>query len=129
MKKITNVVLKIVLALMMIMPILGTLGIFPAPTRDLYNTDLAFNFIEMLMNVGYINWMMGVVFFISLILIIKNKMALVALLLLPITLNIVGFHAFIDGGLFTSGAIMGNVLFLINIYFLCQNKKVYKSLY
>jgi hypothetical protein len=73
MKKITNVVLKIVLALMMIMPILGTLGIFPAPTRDLYNTDLAFNFIEMLMNVGYINWMMGVVFFISLILIIKKQ--------------------------------------------------------
>ena len=111
------------------MPILGVLGIFPAPTSDLYNTPEAFDFVMMLTNAGYIMWMMAVVFLISLALIIKNKMALVSLLILPITLNIVGFHAFMDGGLLTSGAIMGNVFFLINIYFLWENREKYKSLF
>lgn len=129
MKKILNIVLKIVLVLLMISPILGTLGIFPAPTRDLYNSDEAFNFINILMNSGYVMWMMAVVFLISIILVFKNKMAAVALLILPITLNIVGFHAFLDGGLLTAGAVMGNVLLLINLYFLYQNRAVYKALF
>jgi len=129
MKKIINIILKIVLGLLMISPIVGTLGVFPAPTRDLYNTDEAYNFIVTLMNSGYVMWMMAIVFLISFILIIKNKMAAVALLILPITLNIVGFHAFLDGGLFTPGAIMGNVLLLINLYFLWQNRQVYKALF
>jgi len=128
MKKIMDIILKIVLSLILIMPILGTLGIFPEPTADLYNSPEAYDFIMALTNSGYIMWIMSIVFFISIILIIKNKMAVVALLILPITLNIVGFHAFLDGGLFTSGAIMGNVLLLINIYFLWQNKGRYKSL-
>lgn len=128
MKKILHTVLKIVLILLMISPILGTLGIFPAPTRGMYNTDEAFQFITILMNSGYVMWMMAVVFLISIILVFKNKMASVALLILPITLNIIGFHAFLDGGLLTPGAIMGNALLLINLYFLWQNKETYKSL-
>ncbi len=128
MKKIINIILKIVLALVLVMPILGVLGIFPEPTPDMYNTEQAYSFIMALTYSGYIMWMMAIVFIICLGLMIKNKMAIVALLLLPITLNIVGFHAFLDGGLLTSGAIMGNVLFLINIYFLWQNREQYKAL-
>lgn len=110
------------------MPILGTLGIFPPATPDLYNNSEAYNFIVILTNTGYIMWIMTVVYIICLGLIIKNKMALVALLLFPITLNIIGFHAFLDGGLLTSGAIMGNVFFFINLYFLWQNRIQYKTL-
>jgi hypothetical protein len=33
-------------------------------------------------------------------------------------MNIIGFHATLDGGLLTGGAMMGNVLFIINIYLL-----------
>lgn len=128
MKKFINVTLKVLLALMMVLPILGSLGIFPAPTREMYNTDEAFNFINILAQSGYIMWMMSIVFLISFILIIKNKMAVVALLLLPITLNIVGFHMFLDGGLLTTGAIMGNVLLVINLYFIYQNRGRYKAL-
>lgn len=126
--KICNIIIKILLSLLFISPILGTLGIFPAPTREMYNTDEAYNFIMILMNSGYVMWMMAVVFAISLVMIWKNKMALVALLILPITLNIVGFHAFLDGGLLTGGAVMGNVLLLINLYLLYQNRGVYKVL-
>lgn len=128
MKKIINIVLKIVLSLMLIMPILGVLGVFPPATPDLYNTPEAYDFIMMLTNAGYVMWIMAIVFLISLVLIIKDKMALAALLLFPITLNIIAFHAFLDGGLFKMGALMGVVLFLINIYFLWQNRNRYKAL-
>jgi putative oxidoreductase len=128
MKKFIPIVLKIVLSLLLISPILGALGLFPEPTRELYNTDQAYEFIMTLMNSGYINILMAIVFGVCFILIIKNKMAIVALLLVPITLNIVCFHLFLDGGIFTKGAIMGDVLFLINMYFLWQQRDRYRAL-
>jgi hypothetical protein len=128
MKKTFNIILKIVLVVLLLSPILGTLGIFPAPTPDMYNTALSYDFISMLMSTKYIMWMMSVVFLICIVQIFRNKMASVALLLLPITLNIIGFHLFLDGGLFTAGAVMADVLFLINIYFLWENRKAYKGL-
>ena len=126
--KIFNIICKILLTLLLATPILGTLGIFPEPTRAMYQTDEAYNFIMILMHSGYVMWMMSVVFIASLILLWKNKTAVVALLLLPITRNIVGFHAFLDGGLLTGGAVMGNVLLLINVYYLWVNRRVYRVL-
>lgn len=127
MKKI-DIVLKVLLSLILIMPIFGTLGIFPKPTADMYTTKQAFDFITILMDSGYVMWMMSVVFVICLFFIYKNKMALVSLLLLPITLNIMGFHTFLDGGLLNPGATMAIVFFALNIYFLWKNREVYKML-
>ncbi|MDQ5889994.1 MAG: hypothetical protein QG609_487 [Patescibacteria group bacterium] len=129
MKKIINIVLRILLSLLLVMPILGVLGVFPAPTRDLYQTQEAYDFIITLSNSGYIMWMMAAVFAICLILTLKNKMAAVALLLLPITLNIIGFHTFLDGGLLAYGSIMAIAFFLINLYFLWENRNRYKVLF
>lgn len=114
--------------LLLVMPVIGALGIFPPPTADMYNTPEAFAFIEMLMSGGYINHLMSIVFALVIVLLALNRTALAALLLLPITVNIVAFHAFLDGGLFTAGAIMGNVLALLNLYFLWKNRGVYKIL-
>lgn len=126
--KILNIILRIVLGLLFVSPILGVLGIFPAPTADMYNTPQAFAFIESLYSASYIMWIMAIVFLTALILIVMNRMAAVALLILPITVNIIAFHAFLDGGLFTAGAVMANVLLLINIYFLWVNREKYKTL-
>lgn len=128
MQKTINIFLKIVLSLILIMPILGVLGVFPQPTADMYKTKESYDFVMALYSSGYIMWTMGVVFALCLILILKNKMALVSLLLLPITLNILGFHMFLDGGLFNAGAIMADVLFALNLYFLYQNRDQYKAL-
>lgn len=127
--KILNIVLRGVLALLLISPILGALGVFPAPTPDLYNTPEAFAFIDMLTTSGYLTIIIAIVFALSLVLTVMNRMALVALLILPITVNIVAFHLFLDGGLFTGGAIMGNVLLLLNLYFLWHNRQSYKALW
>ncbi len=127
--KILNIILRIVLGLLLLSPILGALGVFPPPTAALYNTPEAFAFIEMLMATGYITYIIAIVFAIGVVLVIMNRMALVALLLLPIVVNIVGFHLFLDGGLFMAGAIMADVLLLLNAYFLWQNWKQYKVLW
>ncbi len=126
--KLLNITSKVLLSLILIMPIFGTLGIFPTPTRDLYNSDIAFEFIQMLTTIRYINIIMSVVFALAIALIWTKREALAAILITPITVNIVAFHLFLDGGLFTGGAIMGNVLLILNIYFLYQNREKYREL-
>lgn len=129
MKKTIHIILKIVLSLILLSPVLGVLGIFPPPTREMYNTDLAFNFINILMEVGYINLIISIVNIFALFFLWTKREGLASLLLLPILVNIVGFHAFIDGGLLTSGSLMANILLLIVIYFICKNKVFYKNLF
>jgi hypothetical protein len=129
MKKYLHIILKIAFSLVLFFPVLGILGIFPPPTRDLYNTDIAFAFIEMLTETGYINYIMGLVFITALGALWMRREALAAAIVLPITLNIVGFHAFLDGGLFTEGAIIGNLFLLLNLYFIWKNRAEYKHLW
>jgi len=129
MQKIIHTILKVLLSLLMLMPIVGALGVFPAPTADLYNSPQAFAFIEALMNSGYLNPLMGIVFAIALVLLWLKREALSAMLILPITVNIVAFHLFLDGGLLTPGASMADLLFILNLYFLWKNRSVYQSLF
>mgnify|MGYP003425128659 FL=1 len=129
MKKYIHNFLKVILSLILIFPILGILGIFPEPTRELYNTDLAFSFIQILGEAGYINYIMALVYLVALGALWTRREALAALLILPVVVNIIGFHAFIDGGLFTAGAVLANVFLLLNIYFLWKNWSQYKNLF
>lgn len=127
--KIIHNILKLFVIIISCMPILGTLGVFPKPTADMYGTPEAYQFISLLYQSGYVLWMLTVTFLLAAILLITKRTAAAALILLPVTLNIVGFHAFLDTGLLSSGAVMGNVLFLINIYLLWINRSVYKSIF
>lgn len=127
MKKFFHIFLKVLLSLILVMPILGATGIFPAPTQDMYNTAIAFEFIEVMMWT-YIVWGISITFALALISLWIRREALAALLLLPISVNIIGFHAFMDGGLFTGGAIMGNVLLVLNLYFMWVNRAAYRPL-
>lgn len=127
--KIVNIILKVLLCLLIVTPILGATGLFPAPTANLYNTPQAFSFIEMLFQGRYVVYIMAAVFAAAIVLIIMSRTALAALLILPITVNIIGFHAFLDGGLLTPGAIMGNILLVLNLYFLWISRKIYAPLW
>ncbi len=127
MKKTAHIILKILMSLMLITPILGSLGIFPEPTRDLYKTDQAFAFIQAIMD-SYITWGMAITCILTVTCLWSRREALAMLLILPITANIIGFHAFLDGGLLTAGAIMGNILLLINIYFLWNYRSQYQTM-
>ena len=128
MKKIIPIALKVLLSLIMVMPIVGALGVFPAPTADLYNNPKAFAFIEALMGSGYINPIMGLVFALALVCLWTKREALAAILILPITVNVVAFHLFLDGGLLTPGAVMADALLALNVYFLWQQRTEYRTL-
>lgn len=126
--KILHVIFKIMLSLIVLMPIVGVTGALGEATRDLYNTDRAFAFIEMLTQVMYINYMMAAVLIVALIALWTRREALAAILIAPITLNVVAFHLFLDGGLLTEGALLGNVMLLLNAYFLWKNRDAYTNL-
>ena len=128
MRKTIDIVLKVLLSLILILPILGLLRVFPPPTQDLYNTSEAFAFIQMLEDVMYISIIMALVHVVALACIWTGRVALATLLILPITVNVVGFHLFLDGGLLTPGAVPGDVMLLINAYFLWKHRHKYRTL-
>lgn len=128
MKKIIHIIIKIVFSLLLVSPILGTFGVFPAPTAEMYSNPQAFQFIQVLMSSHYIMILMAIVHILALIALWTRREALAAALELPIVLNIVGFHAFLDGGLLTTGAIMGNVLLIIVLYVMWKNRGQYNQL-
>lgn len=118
MKKYLHIIAKVLFSLILLMPVLGVTGIFPPATRDLYNTDEAFAFIEILNTAAYIMYMMAVVHLLAIFALWTRREVVGALLALPITFNVVGFHFWLDDGLLTAGASMGNVMLLINLYLL-----------
>ncbi len=128
MKKYLHIFLKAILSLIMLMPVVGATGMLGEATRDLYNSDEAFAFIEALVAVMYINYMMAVVLILALIALWTRREALAGLLILPISLNVVAFHFVLDGGLFTAGALLGNIMLLINLYIIWVNRSVYRPL-
>jgi hypothetical protein len=105
-------------------PGIGTTGATP----ELYNTPEAFAFIRTLDQGRYITIIMALVHVAALICLWTRRTALAALLILPITVNVVAFHAFLDGGLLTPGAVLGNIMLLINAYLLWQCRREYQPL-
>lgn len=129
MKKYFDIALKVIFSLILAMPILGVIGLLGEPTPELYSTPEAFEFIAILMNIAsYIDYIMVVVCILTLVFMWTGRTPLSMLLILPITVNVVGFHLFLDGGLFTMGALVGNIMALINLYFLWQYRAAYRPL-
>ncbi len=122
------VICKVALSLLLVMPILGAFGVFPTPTADMYSNPEAFAFISAIYAGGYIMYINAFVFAIALVSLWRGRAGFAALLILPITINIVAFHAFLDGGLLTGGALMGNLMLLLNIYFLYHHRAQYRPL-
>lgn len=129
MKKVIHIVLKVVFSLILALPVVGVTGLLGEATRELYNTDAAFSFIMQLTNDAvYISYMMAVVHVFALIALWIRREALAVLLELPIIANIIGFHAFLDGGLLTGGAVVANIYLLLVLYLLYANRETLKTL-
>ncbi len=125
--KILHHVCRVLLGLLCIIPICGTLGVFPAPTADLY-TPNGWAFMSAIMASGYLMPLMGLTFFAVLLCTILNRMALAAIIALPLTVNIVCFHAFVDTGLFSAPASMGVLLLVLNAFFVWESRGRYAQL-
>lgn len=125
MKKYSHIAAKVLFSLILILPIIGITGLLGEATRNLYNTDQAFAFIQLIDGLAvYISYMMAVVHVLALIALWTKREALAALLELPIMLNIIAFHLFLDGGLFTAGAVLADLMLILNVYILWKNQEV-----
>ncbi len=128
-KKYLHIIAKVLFSAILLLPVLGTTGWLGEATRDLYNTDAAYSFIMQLSNDAvYISYMMAVVHILALLALWTRREALAVLLELPIIANVIGFHAFLDGGLLTAGAILGNIYLLLGLYLLYANRETLKLL-
>jgi putative oxidoreductase len=132
MKKYMYIALKVVFSLIIFLPVASLfamgLGYDIAPKPEYYQTPEAFTFIQVLMDSMYITIINALVFTVGLVLLWTKRTALAAVLIFPITVNVVAFHAFLDGGLFTGGAFLGNVMLAINLYFFWYHFEQYKEL-
>lgn len=132
MKKYIYVVLKVVFSLIILLPVVSLIGLmFGAdiePKPEYYNNAEAYNFIKVLMDSMYITVINAIVFVVGLVLMWTKRTALAAVLIFPITINVVAFHAFLDGGLFTGGALLGNIMLLINLYLFWYHREQYQHL-
>ena len=114
-------VIRIIFGIMLI--ILGSFSFMNLPIPDYPAQAKAF--LVALSNTGYINYTMGVIFIIvGLMFISGSYVALAALLLAPITVNIILFHLLLD----VKSIILGLVVFLLNIFIACTVWDKYKPL-
>lgn len=127
--KILNVIMRVFFTLILVMPILGTLGVFPAPTADLYSSTEGWAFMEALMNVPYIMPMIGLLCAACLILSFTGRIALAAVLLAPFTVNVMLFHIFLDATPVSAAAIPAYVLLVTNTFFLWKERRKYRELW
>lgn len=126
--KIVRIVLRVLLCLVLLLPILGTLGVFPEPTADLY-TPNGWAFMQALMASGYMMPLLGILCAVVFVLTAMNKTALAAVLLAPMTVNVIAFHAFVDTGILHPAASLGILLFALNAFFLWDNRATYRALW
>lgn len=126
--KTLRIVLRILLCLLLAIPVLGTAGVFPAPTADLY-TPNGWAFMSALMGSGYMMPLLGTLSAVVIILTAINKTPLAAVLLAPMTVNVIAFHTFVDTGFFTPNALLGILLLILNAFFLWDNRATYRSLW
>lgn len=126
--KILTIIMRVLLGLVLLLPILGTLGVFPAPTADMYSPS-GWAFMQALMNTGYIMPLIGSVCFAALVCVVLNRTALAAIILLPFTVNVVLHHIFVDHSFLTASASLAHVLWVTNAYFLWLNWPKYRTLW
>lgn len=124
--KYLNIFFKVIFSLIILLPIVSLIGILLGADiqakQEYYQTPEAFAFIKILMDSMYITVINSVIFAVGLVLIWTKRVALAMALILPISVNVVGFHAFLDGGLLTFGALMGNIMLALNLYFMWLEK-------
>lgn len=126
--RIFTLICRILLILLLAMPVLGSLGLFPPPTAEMY-TPQGWAFMSAMMATGYMLPALGMTFGVVLVLALLNRMALAAILLAPVTVNIMLFHWFLDASPVSAAAAPAYVLLFLNAFFLWRNWHVYRPLW
>lgn len=109
------------------MPVLALFGIMPQPSAEMYS-ESGWQFIKALMDTGYMMPLVQIANVMCGILLLANRTALAAVMLVPLTINIILFHFFLDAAPISAAAIPAYVLLVGNIVFLYQNRSKYTQI-
>jgi len=124
MKMNTKLVLGIRLVFGLLLIAIGSLAFMNLPVPDFYPPH-ALAFLQALSDTGYMNYVMGVIeIFVGLMFVTRKYVALGAVLLAPISVNIVLFHLFLD----LTTILPGLVLFALNLFIAYTEWDKYKPL-
>jgi putative oxidoreductase len=126
--KIVSIILRIFFGLVLLLPVLGTLGVFPPPAPEMYSPP-GWAFMQAMMATGYLPQLIALTCAVTLVLVIMNRTALAAVLVAPLTVNILLFHLVVDRSMFNPSTLPAWVLLITNAYFLWENRGKYRSLW
>ena len=119
-----KIVFSISLVFGIILVILGVMAFMNLPLPDFYPPK-ALAFLQALGDTGYMNYVTGIIqILVGLMFITRRYVALGAVILMPISFNIVIFHLFLD----LKTIIPGLIIFALNIFILYTEHDKYKSL-
>lgn len=127
--KITNIVLRTLLGLFLLMPLFAAFGLIPEPTEEMYSTPEAWAYMSALMDTGFMMWAITIVSVVCGVLFLIGRTALGAVLLAPFTVNVILFHIFLDSSPITPNAIPAYILLALNVYFLWINRAKYQEIW
>ncbi|MBS3156863.1 hypothetical protein J4442_01675 [Candidatus Woesearchaeota archaeon] len=119
-----KIVFSISLVFGIILVVLGTMAFMNLPLPGFY-LPKALAFLQALGDTGYMNYIMGIIqILVGLMFITRRYVALGAIILMPISFNIVIFHLFLD----LKTIIPGLIIFALNVFILYTEHDKYKSL-
>ncbi len=125
--KVIHIIMRVLFGLVLLLPVLGALNVFPAPTADMY-TPQAWAFMQALTVTGYMLQLIGLTGFVGLVLVIIGRTALAAVIIAPLSLNVALFHITLDHSPLAA-VIPGTILVVCNVYFLWAERKKYRELW
>ncbi|SRR3989344_1103306 len=119
-----RIVFSISLIFGVILVILGVMAFMNLPLPDFYPPK-ALAFLQALGDTGYMSYVTGIIqILVGLMFITRRYVALGAVILMPISFNIVIFHLFLD----LKTIIPGLIIFALNVFILYTEHDKYKSL-
>ena len=119
-----KIVFSISLVFGIILVVLGTMAFMNLPLPGFY-LPKALAFLQALGDTGYMNYVTGIIqILVGLMFITRRYVALGAVILMPISFNIVIFHLFLD----LKTIIPGLIIFALNVFILYTEHDKYKSL-
>lgn len=118
---------KYIVVVLMLMPALAPLGIFPEPTAEMYASAQAWQFMSALLMSGYIMPLIAVVGVLVIYLLLSGREAFGVLLLTPFTVNVMLFHWFFDPTPISANSALAYVLLIAHGYLFVKYWCVYEK--
>ena len=121
--------LRFVLAAFLFLSAAGQLGYAPPPDPNMFTTE-AWAFVQALQGTGYMMQTVGIVSALCGLAFLMNRyIALASIVLMPISINIVLFHVFLDAEPISVNASPAYLFFFLNLFMLYASRSRFDGVF